>query len=79
MYTLHRYTIYNEKYFSDDPFSYYSPYHYMRAWICILDAPDCYECEARVERKSALQGSELGRTVRLRAQRRVPQAIARGR
>ena len=32
----------------------YSPYHYMRAWIRVLDAPSCYEHVARVEKKSAL-------------------------
>ena len=31
-----------------------SPCHYMRTWICILDAPGCYERTARVERKSTL-------------------------
>ena len=54
----------------------------MRAWICVLDAPGCYEHAARAERKSALQGSELVRTVGPCAQRRValmPQAIARAR
>ena len=51
----------------------------MRAWICVLDAPGCYEHTARVERKPALQGSELVKTVGLWAQRRValtPWAIA---
>ena len=24
----------------------------MRAWICVLDAPSCYECTVRAERKS---------------------------
>ena len=43
----------------------------MRAWIRILDVPGCYERVARVERKSALQGSGLVRTVRPCAQRRV--------
>ena len=52
--TIAYYTIYNEKYFSDDHFSY--PYHYM---IRILDVPGCYESAARTERKSALQGSGL--------------------
>ena len=50
----------------------------MRAWIRILDAPSCYEHAARAERKSALQGSGLIRTVGPCAQRRValmPQAI----
>ena len=56
----------------------YSPCHYMRAWICVLDAPGCYERAARAERKSALQGSGLVRTIGPCAQRRVPQAIARG-
>ena len=51
----------------------------MRAWIRELDAPGCYECAARVERKSALQDSGLVRTVGQCAQRRValmPWAIA---
>ena len=42
----------------------YSPCHYMRAWIRILDAPGYYE-------RAALQGSALVRTVRPCAQRRV--------
>ena len=46
----------------------------MRAWIHVLDAPSCYERAARAERKSALQGSGLVRTVGSCAQRRVPQA-----
>ena len=33
--------------------------------IRVLDAPGCYECVARVERKSALQVSGLVRTVEL--------------
>ena len=48
----------------------------MRALIHILDAPGCYERMARAERKSALQGSGLVRTVGPCAQRRVPWAIA---
>ena len=54
----------------------------MRAWIRVLDAPGCYERAARAERKSALQGSGLVRTVGPCAQRRVtlmPQAIATAR
>ena len=54
----------------------------MRAWICVLDAPGCYERAARAERKSALQGSGLVRTVGPCAQRRValmPWAIATAR
>ena len=50
----------------------------MSAWINVLDAPGCYESAARVERKSALQGSGLVITVGPCAQRRValmPQAI----
>ena len=50
----------------------YSPCHYMRAWIRVLDAPGCYE-------RAALQGSGLVRTVGPCAQRRVafmPRAIA---
>ena len=43
----------------------------MRAWICVLDAPSCYERAARAERKSALQGSGLVRTAGPCAQRRV--------
>ena len=61
----------------------YSPCHYMRAWIHILDAPSCYERAARAERKSALQGSGLIRTVGPCSQRRVallmPRAIATAR
>ena len=56
----------------------YSPCHYMRAWIHVLEAPGCYEPAARAERKSALQGSGLVRTVGPCAQRRValmPRAI----
>ena len=49
----------------------YSPCHYMRAWIRILDVPGCYERVARAERKSALQGSGLVRTVGPCAQGRV--------
>ena len=51
----------------------------MRAWIHILDAPGGYERVARAERKSALQGSGLIRTVGPCVQRRVtliPRAIA---
>ena len=47
-----------------------------------MDAPGCYERVARVERKSALQGSGLVRTVGLCAQRRVafmPRAVATAR
>ena len=54
----------------------------MRAWIHILDAPGGYERVARAERKSALQGSGLIRTVGPCAQRRValiPRAIATAR
>ena len=54
----------------------------MRAWICVLDAPGCYERAARAESKSALQGSGLVRTVGPCAQRRValmPRAIATAR
>ena len=43
----------------------------MRTWIRILEAPGCYERAARAERKSALQGSGLVRTVGPCAQRRV--------
>ena len=45
----------------------------------VLDAPGCYEHAAWVERKSALQGSGLVRTLGAGAQRRValmPRAIA---
>ena len=51
----------------------------MRAWIRVLDAPCYYERAARVERKSALQGSGLVRTVGRCAQSRaalMPWAIA---
>ena len=51
----------------------------MRAWIRILEAPGYYERAALAERKSALQGSGLVRTVGPCAQRRValmPRAIA---
>ena len=51
----------------------------MKAWIRILDAPGCYECAARAERKSVLQGSGLVRTVGPCAQRKVPRAIATAR
>ena len=54
----------------------------MRAWIRVLDAPGCYERTAQAERKSALQGSGLVRTVGPCAQRRValmPRAIATAR
>ena len=53
----------------------YSPCHYMRAWIRVLDVPGCYE-------RAALQGSGLVRIVGLCAQRRValmPRAIATAR
>ena len=51
----------------------------MRVWIRVLDAPCCYERAAWAERKSALQGLRLVRTVGPCAQRRValiPRAIA---
>ena len=51
----------------------------MRAWIRVFDAPGCYERAARVERKFALQGSGLVRTVGPCAQRGLPQAIAKAR
>ena len=54
----------------------------MRACIRVVEAPGCYECVAWVERKSALQGSGLVRTVGPCAQRRValmPWAIATAR
>ena len=44
--------------------------------------PGCYECTARVERKSALQGSGLVRIIGPCAQRRValmPRAMATAR
>ena len=47
-----------------------------------MEAPGCYERATRVERKSALQGSGLVRTIGLCAQRRValmPRAIATAR
>ena len=47
-----------------------------------MDAPGCYERTAQAERKSALQGSGLVRTVGPCAQRRValmPRAIATAR
>ena len=49
-----------------------------------MEAPGCYERAARAERKSALQGSGLVRTVGPCAQRRVapalmPRAIATAR
>ena len=43
----------------------------MRAWIRVLNAPDCYERAAWTERKSTIQGSGLVRTVGPCAQRRV--------
>ena len=43
----------------------------MRAWIRVLDAPSCYERVVLAEKKSALQDSELVRTVRPCTQRRV--------
>ena len=54
----------------------------MRAWIRVLEAPGCYERAAWAERKSALHGSGLVRTVGPCAQRRVvlmPRAIATAR
>ena len=51
----------------------------MRAWIRVLEAPGCYECAVRAERKSTLQGSGLVRTVGPCAQRKMalmPRAIA---
>ena len=51
----------------------------MRAWIRVLEAHGCYERAALAERKSALQGSGLVRTIGPCAQRRValmPLAIA---
>ena len=56
-----------------------SPCHYMRPWIHVLDAPSCYERTAQAERKSALQGSGLVRTVGPCAHSRVPRAIATAR
>ena len=79
------YTIYTAKdiiFLRRSFFLYYSPCHYMRAWICILDILGCYECTVRAEGKFALQGSGLVRTVALCAQRRVallPRAIATAR
>ena len=57
----------------------YSPCHYMRPWIHVLDAPGCYERAAQAERKSTLQGSGLVRTVGPCAHSRVPRAIATAR
>ena len=76
--------LYNEKYFSDDHFSYNIIVRVLTwvAWICILDATGCYERAARAERKSTLQGSGLVRTVGPCAQKRValvPWAIATAR
>ena len=54
----------------------------MRAWIHVLDAPGCYEHAVRTERKYALQGSGLVKTVGPCAQRRValmPRAMATAR
>ena len=50
----------------------YSPCHYVRAWIRVLEAPGSYERAARAERKSELQGSGLVRTVGPCAQSRAP-------
>ena len=74
--------IIQQKIFFRLSFFLYSPCHYMRAWIRILDAPGCHERAARVERESALQDSGLVRTVGSYAQRRValmPRAIATAR
>ena len=49
----------------------YSLCHYLRAWIRALDAPGCFKSAARAERKSALQGTGLVRTVGRCAQRSV--------
>ena len=54
----------------------------MRAWIRVVEVSGCYECAARAERKSALQGSGFVRTVEPCAQRRVvlmPRAITTAR
>ena len=48
------YTTKNIKFFRRSFFLIYSPCHYTRAWIRVLDAPGCYERAARAERKSAL-------------------------
>ena len=64
--------IYTTKKFFRATIFLYSPCHYMRAWIRVLEAPGCYE-------RAALQGSGLVRTVGPCAQRRValmPRAIA---
>ena len=73
------YTIYNKKIFFRRSFFLYSQRHYMRAWICVLDVPGCYERATQAERKSALQGSGLVRIVGPCAQRRMPQAIVKAR
>ena len=46
--------LYTTRIFFRRLFFLYSPRHYIRAWIRVLDAPGCYERVARVERKSAL-------------------------
>ena len=43
------------KIFFRPSFFLYSPYHYMRAWIRVLDAPSCYERAARVEKVRVLR------------------------
>ena len=57
------YTIHNEKYFIDDHIPYIVRDITQGLWIRILDAPGCYKCAVRAERKSALQCSGLVRAV----------------
>ena len=44
-----------------------------------MDAPGCYQCTARAESKSALQGSGLVKTVGPCAQSKAPRVIATAR
>ena len=57
----------------------YSPCHYKRSWIHVLDAPNCYEHTVQAESRSELQGSGLVRTVGPCAQSRMPWVIATAR
>ena len=73
-YTIYYILCIQRKIFFRRSFFLYSPCHYMRAWIRVLDAPGCYE-------RAALQGSGLVRTVGPCAQRvaLMPRAITTAR
>ena len=77
---LSDYTIlYNEKYFSDDHFSYYSLCHYMRAWIpyFLEISPRRDLISSRCTLRRDFTGGEISRAARFRGRRLVHSPASR--